>query len=514
MSMRKKILATLLAMTMAIGMLAGCGGGSSSGSSDAPASSDSGSADAGSTDGAADTSKEVNLVMYVISDRPAGQDVVDENLNKLLKEKLNCTLTINWIGWAEYANKYPLLFSSGEEFDIAYCATWLNFANLARRGAFKSLDELLPTYAPDNYALQSQTALQQATIDGHIYAVPTLLPTYITYGSIYRGDLAKEAGMTDTIDTWEEVEQFGDWIKANHPEMEVIDEYSSGPELSLVWERMAGNYEIDSGNRYIFYDPSEEEPKVFAIYDDPTIGDFYEMCYRFGEKGFWSKSALSDTDSSKTQNGKAAIRFHNVDTWSGYTVLHPEWDFQYGVMTGEIAHLPYTQDCMVISNTSKNPERAMMFWNLLTTDQEVYDALYYGVLGTTYELNEEGQFTILDTDLYATSAMWAARTFDLNRNQAGVPESYDTMRAEWEEQIQDGVGIEKYTGFVLDTTNITTEIANCQNVRQQYGWPLELGYTDPVAGLEEYKQKLQEAGIEKVLAECQAQLDAYRTSLG
>ncbi len=501
--MKKRILAALLTMTMALGMLAGCGGGSSSG----------GSASGGETS-ADDGSKEVNLVMYVVSDRPAGQDTVDENLNKLLKEKMNTTITINWIGWAEYANKYPLLFSSGEVFDMAYCATWLNFANLARRGAFMPLDELLPKYAPDNYAMQSETALKQATIDGHIYAVPTLLPTYITYGAIYRGDLAAEAGMTDDIDTWEEIEQFGDWLKENHPEMEVIDESASGPEMSLVWERMAGNYEIDSGNRYIFYDPSEEEPKVFALYDDPTIADFYQMCYRFGEKGFWSKSALSDTDTSKTQNGKAAIRFHNIDTWSGYTVLHPEWDFKYGVMTSEIAHLPFTQDCMVISNTSKNPERALQFWNLLTTDQEVYDALYYGVLGTTYELNEEGQFTILDSDLYSTSAMWAARTFELNRNQAGVPESYDTVRAEWEDEIQDGVGIEKYTGFVLDTTNITTEIAACQNARQQYGWPLELGYTDPVEGLAEYKQKLIEAGIEKVLEECQKQLDEYRASLG
>ncbi len=501
--MKKRILAALLTMTMALGMLAGCGGGSSSG----------GSASGGETS-ADDGSKEVNLVMYVVSDRPAGQDTVDENLNKLLKEKMNTTITINWIGWAEYANKYPLLFSSGEVFDMAYCATWLNFANLARRGAFMPLDEMLPKYAPDNYAMQSETALKQATIDGHIYAVPTLLPTYITYGAIYRGDLAAEAGMTDDIDTWEEIEQFGDWLKENHPEMEVIDESASGPEMSLVWERMAGNYEIDSGNRYIFYDPSEEEPKVFALYDDPTIADFYQMCYRFGEKGFWSKSALSDTDTSKTQNGKAAIRFHNIDTWSGYTVLHPEWDFKYGVMTSEIAHLPFTQDCMVISNTSKNPERALQFWNLLTTDQEVYDALYYGVLGTTYELNEEGQFTILDSDLYSTSAMWAARTFELNRNQAGVPESYDTVRAEWEDEIQDGVGIEKYTGFVLDTTNITTEIAACQNARQQYGWPLELGYTDPVEGLAEYKQKLIEAGIEKVLEECQKQLDEYRASLG
>ena len=97
---------------------------------------------------ALDTSEEVQLVMYVVSDRPAGQDIVDENMNAYFKEKLNCTLQINWIGWAEYANKYPMLYSSGEQFDMAYCATWLNFANLARRGAFKDLSELLPTYAP------------------------------------------------------------------------------------------------------------------------------------------------------------------------------------------------------------------------------------------------------------------------------------------------------------------------------------------------------------------------------
>ncbi len=208
------------------------------------------------------------------------------------------------------------------------------------------------------------------------------------------------------------------------------------------------------------------------------------------------------------------MRFHNIDSWSSLCVLHPEWDFQYGPMTKDIAHLPYTQDCMVISNTAKNPERALAFWNLLTTDQEVYDALYYGVLGTSYELNDEGQFTILDTDLYATNAMWAARTMDLNRNQAGVPETYDTLRQEWEGKIKEGVGAEKFTGFVMDTSSISTEVAACTNARQQYGWPLELGYTDNVeASIEEYKTAMQAAGIDKVIAECQKQLDAYLESL-
>ena len=502
--MKKKLLAVLLTAAMGLGLLTGCGGGGSSSSG-------------GSGDGTVDTSKEVELTMYVISDRPAGQDVVDENLNTLLKEKLNCTVKINWIGWAEYAQKYPLLFSSGEAFDMAYCAGWLGFTNMAQRGAFMELDDMLPTYAPDNYAMQSEAALQQATVDGHLYAVPTLLPTYTAYGSIYRGDLAAEAGITDTIDTFEEVAQFCDYIVANHPEMEAIDQYASGPELSLVWTRMNGYMDIDSNLRYLFYDPSEEHPTVKALYDLDGVTEFYKMMEEWNKKGYWTKSALSDQDSQKTQNGKAAIKFHNIDSWSGYTVMHPEWDFQWGTMTKDVAHLPYTQDCMVISNTAQNPERALALWNLITTDQEVYDAFYYGVLGTTYELNDEGQFKITDMDLYGTSAMWAARTMDLNRNQAGVPESYDTVREGWENTIKEGVGSERFTGFVLDTSSVTTEVSNCTNAKQQYGWPLELGYLTDGKSVEdaiaEYRQKMQEAGIDKLIEECQKQLDAYVDSL-
>lgn len=502
--MKKKLIAALLALTTMATVLTGCGGsssGSSSGSSPASASGESGTAD---------TSQEVELVMYVVSDRPAGQDVVDENLNKLLKEKLNCTLKINWIGWAEYAQKYPMLYSSGESFDMAYCAGWLNFSNLARKGAFQSLNDLLPTYAPKNYAMQSESALSQATIDGNLYAVPTLLPTYTAYGTVYRGDIAEEAGIADTIDTWDEIEEYCDYILANHPEMEAIDMYSKDPELALQYTRSIGYKDIDSGLRYIYYDPSEENPTVKAVYDVDGISDFYARMKDWSDKGYWSKSALSDTDSLKTQNGKAALRFYNVDTWASYSAIHPEWNFQYGNMTSDVAHLPYTQDCMVISNTAKNPERALMLWDLLTTDQEAYDAFFYGVLDTSYTLNDEGQFTITDPDLYNTNAMWAVRTMDLNRNQAGVPDSYNTIREDWEKEISSDKGAERFTGFVLDTTNITTEVAACTNAEQQYGWPLQLGYTENVEqSIEEYKSAMEAAGIEKVIAECQTQLDAY-----
>ena len=111
---------------------------------------------------------------------------------------------------------------------------------------------------------------------------------------------------------------------------------------------------------------------------------------------------------------------------------------------------------MVISNTSKNPERALAFWNLLTTDQEVYDALMYGVEGTTYTLNEKGEFAITDTDLYGEGAMWCTSSDKLTRNQAGTPDDYDPQKQAFEQSITAGHVTDLFAGFVFDTSSIET----------------------------------------------------------
>ncbi|MFA9464877.1 MAG: ABC transporter substrate-binding protein [Velocimicrobium sp.] len=508
--MKKKVLSIVLASVMVASLLSGCGGNSSS-TKDNKASTES--KETGST-GGLDTTEEVNLVMYVIGDRPAGQDVNDENFNNIIKDKLNCTLTVNWIPWSDYSNKYPLLFSSGEQFDIAYSATWLNFTSLAQKGAFMSLDELWPTYAPKNFAATAETAKKQATIDGHYYGVPTLLATYGAYGPIYRTDIMEGSDWDGKMETFEDIEKYCDIVKETHPELEPVDIYSAGSELDDTYMWSLG-YQSSKGttNDFLFFDPTQENPKLFTYYETAEIPTFLEMMNRWNEKGFFTKSALSDTDSTKIQNGKAALRIHNLDNLANYATIHPEYNLQYANMRKYMTHLPYTQDTMVISNTSQNPERAMALWDLITNDQDVFDAFYYGVLGTTYDLNDEGQYSITDSNLYAVSDMWASRSSELNRNIAGTPESYDEWKQKFEASIAADDTAEKYSSFSLDTSSIETEYAACLSVHQQYWWPLELGYTDATEGLKEYQEKMEAAGIEKVRAEIQKQLDEYVANL-
>ena len=508
----RKALAVSMAIAMTGGLLAGCGNSSSGGSSN------SGTTNSGSTSSASgelDTSEFVELSMYVISDRPSGQDEIDENLNKLLKEKLNCSLKINWIGWAEYANKYPLLFSSGEEFDMAYSATWLNFASLAQKGAFKSLDELWPKYAPKNFERQSEAALRQATVEGHYYCIPTLLATYSAYGPIYRTDILEGTDWDGKMENLADFEAYLGYVKKTAPQFEPYNVMQSGSEVDDMYMREQGMYAVKGAtNDFLFIDPNETDPKIFTYYEYEKTPDFLEMMNRWNEAGYFTKSALSDTDSQKFKNGIAASTIHNIDSYSGNYIDHPDWGVKYANFVKDVYNMPFTQDTVVISNTSENPERALALYDLITNDEEAFRAFYYGIEDTSYEIID-GQIKNLDADNYAFSACWAARTTEFNLDSYGAPADLKTFKDGFDEYIKEknGEGGAKYAGFAINTSSIETEYAACQNVHQQYWWPLELGYTDAESGLKDYQAKMEAAGIEKVREVIQGQLEEYIASL-
>lgn len=505
----KKLFALVLALALVFTAFAGCAGGTGS------STGGSASGDAGTGDGeglpALDTSKEVELVMYFISDRPAKYDEIEANFNEIFKEKLNCTLKTEWIAWSDYANKYPLLFSSGEKFDLAYTATWLGFSNYAAKGGFMNLDELWPTYAPNNYALQSEAGLTQATIDGHYYVIPTLLATYSAYGPYYRTVFENGTVTYDgEVTNWEDYEEYMEWVQENTSITQPYGLYSSGLEADDMYYGSMGLYNI-RGTSWLSVDPYADTFTLVPNYENEFTMDYLTMTKRWSDKGFWSKSALSDTDSTKVQNGIAATGIHNVDTYSSRYIDQPEWGFKYTNFVKDVSNLPFTQDACVIPSTSQNPERALALWDLITTDEEAYRAFVYGIEGTSYEIIDD-QVKMINTDDYASTGMWSARTSEFNLDSYGAPADIPEMKAEWDAYIEEtGNHQSQYlSAWVPDTTSIETEYAACTNVIQQYWWPLECGFVEDLeAGLEEYATQMKAAGAEKVIETLQAQLDAF-----
>ena len=68
------------------------------------------------------------------------------------------------------------------------------------------------------------------------------------------------------------------------------------------------------------------------------------------------------------------------------------------------------------------------------------------------------------------------------------------------------------TGFTFDATPVKTELANCSAVISEFIPVLSNGAGDPAELLPQFLSRLENAGVNTIIAEKQAQLDAWKAA--
>lgn len=216
---------------------------------------------------------------------------------------------------------------------------------------------------------------------------------------------------------------------------------------------------------------------------------------------------MSNKDDQMLNNGKAASLVHNMDNWIGDAIKNPSYDLKYTNFITQSYPQPYIQDAMAIPASSKNPERALMLLEKLRTDQSYYNLLTYGIEGKHYEITSDKQFKGLDQEGFAQEQYcnWGYRDTNFRYDLVGSPSNLKEFKTTTKSNSKTNI----YTSFFINTDPVKNEYAAVLNVMQQYYLPVKLGYVDPVKGLADLKEKLKAAGVEKVQAEIQKQLDEF-----
>ena len=529
----KKLLSLLLAGSMALS-LAACGGDtttttSSDSSSQSSESSSAETDDAGSSE--ADTSERVDLVFYVMGDAPVDEQAVEDALNEKLLEKVNATVDFQFSTWTDFQTKYSLELTSGTA-DLIYIANWLNFGQLANSGAFLELNDLLDTYGSDLKALVGEDALNQCSVDGQIYAVPNAWPEYVSAGIKYREDLRAQYDLP-VPDSLENVESYLLGIKENMPGqgiLTVTTEESQGTQTAFdaawilnfkyPWVTQNG---LDYGLAANYDTPQE-------VYDYWFSDDFVEdmkLMKKWADYGFWSKSALSDTnDSEAFKTGLCVAEIAGQNPSKYITAVSDcedggqGWEagyIAYGETTGVIYPGHAQQNGTAIVRGCENPERAMMVLQLLMCDEEINKIVQYGIEGTHYEIDENGLYVNLSTDFgYEGFSTWNLRNGDIklsSENDVLLNEMFDKLEAIGAETKWNNTDI--YSGFVEDYEAYAAERTAVSQVMRQYLAPIQAGLVDDVdAAIEEFRTKVTEAGLETVRESYIEQWKAYCDSYG
>lgn len=523
----RKVLALLLGTVMTASVLAGCGSTASNGknASDGTAQSDA-ETSRESLDGgtAADTSEHVDLKMYLVGDKPEGFDDVYVKVNEILEEKLNCSLSVDWLSWSEHDTKYSLLFSGGEDFDMIFTATsWCHFEQTVALGGFKALEkEFIQTYAPDVWNTLPELAWEQAAINDSIYMVPANYVEVTPNVVALRGDWMKEYGF-ENIESYDELISFYKACAENGKYGTTVS--TSG--LYWPWFEQSGYSVVGGAPRHgqlVLY--HSQDPKDLSLKYILDWEEFTEFCHEMktlADAGCWPTDLLSSTADRQDGllTGRAAGMIWNLGSCKLYAnqanVEHPDWNVGiYNYMPdGTYAATKYINNGIGININSKNPERAMMVINEFSTNQEIQDLTQLGIQGVNWEPEGDKQYKIIEGNAYTTSNNWGWRNMDLMKTeyQDNLTPA-DSRAIELGDYFMEHVREDHVLdSFAFDTNPVSTQYAAVEAAMGTYFDPLVFGLVDDVeASLEAFRSAMDAAGVQAVLKEMQKQVDEFAAS--
>ncbi|MNO36144.1 hypothetical protein D3C76_262090 [compost metagenome] len=506
----KKGTGLLLSLVLLIGLsLSGCGGNNSNNES-APAGTQTDSTAAPvATDKAAATEKtneleQVELSLYL----PGGPDKdvasVEQAINDYLKDKINATIKINQLSWDKPADKVNLMIQSGEVFDMVY--TW-NFMTNAAKGAYLPLEELLDTYAKETKAQINPAYLQAATVNGHLYAIPTEKELGQSVGFAFDKAIVDKYGFdVNSIKKLEDIEPMLKTIKEKEP---AITPLFMNHTDSLNWFTVYPDSEDLDGSNEIPTLLDYNTMKVFNEYDTPEILARLKLIREWYKAGYINKNGATDKTELKdaVKSGKAWFTYGNMNPTStnDWTRLAEKPMIIKTLLPVQVSTKSLQGSMLAISRTSKNPERAMMFMNLIHTDPVLYNLLTFGIEGKHYKKVGDNTVEFIPDSGYNSVSSWMIGNVLLNYLNKDEDPKRVQLYTDWNKNSK----VSPVIGFVFDSTKVQSQIGALINITKQYKNTLYSGEKDPEPILKEMNSKLKAAGLDAVISEIQSQMDAF-----
>lgn len=474
-------------------------------STDAPAPSEE---TAGTEDFA-----QLNWYMLKPMDNLKDQAIVEEETNKIFKEQINANLHFNFIDSAGWEDKMKLMSAAGEEYDLVLTAYWTNrLDHNVQAGAFLPLDDLLQKYGQDILKNVDPRAWDAVTYNGKIMAVPSQMPYAAPYVYVFKKDLVDKYSFDfKAVKTLKDLEPYLETIKKNEPSITPL--LAVGSSAAIAGTYPADIIEITKG---VYYD--EKSGQVMKMTDLAELTNNFRTINDYYKKGYIAKDAAIKTDlSAEAKSGKYAV----LNGAGGYTEDGSKSTAAYGYPTGEtwIGNRLIDTNQMItiataISKTSKNPERAMMALNLVWKDAYLLNTLAYGLKDKHYKVTAgegtDNPTVVANSGAEQTYGVWHNwlgplwTQWDSNWNTKAdlmkMKENNDTAKAS------------SIVGFLFNPTDeLKSELAQVSAVLAEANPILNTGsMSDFDQFVTELDTKLTNAGVDKLIAEVQNQLNAWK----
>ena len=524
MKLAKKSLAVLAGMTCVASMtMTGCGGNNATTTNATPAASEAPASEAPASEAPAasetasngvDLSEHITISWYQAgATEPEDLAKIEEAANKYIAENtnLNCDLKLNFFDFGTFPEKMNTMINSGEEFDICFTCNWCNdYTTQAGKGAYVDITDMLGEYAPQTKEMLGEGFVLGSQINGRNYAIPANKEKAHQWGLVIRKDIADKYNMDfSNVKTLADMEPFFQTIKENEPGMYALEACEGESAKRLLDYDYIGS---DSMPGAVYNDDASV---VFNQVEKPEMKELFELMHRYYEAGYIREDAPSVTDYQVDQ--KAGKIFAAVRSLKPGKAAEESKTFNHDYIQVEltdpiISNRETTGSMEAISVTSKHPERALMLLELFNTDVAFNNLINFGIEGEHYTKVEGTENIIAEgpnNSKYNINCGWALGNQLINYIWDSEPlgaEKWDKF-----EEFNNAAKNTQTLGFIYQSDEVQSQIAQCTNVWKQYMPSLETGAVDPETVLPEFIESLKAANVDDIIADKQAQLDAWKS---
>ena len=311
--------------------------------------------------------------------------------------------------------------------------------------------------------------------------------------------------------------QFFQVVYENEPDLVPI--FVSKDSGILTW----GYYMWDTIEDAITYEPYWQE-YIVGFENDPSKAqsvfhsDYYEKAvskvHDWYEAGYVYKDSTT-TELTNTTAISDGIAFSMVFSAENATMMSTVQDCGYDMTVIPLSSQPITSQKIrqldwVIPVTSTEPEAAMAFMNLLYTDEQIVNLINYGIEGVHYVKNDNGTISLPEGVEPASSGYYGNLSFLIgNQYLSYVWDTYDPNTRQESLEINKNAQMSPYLGFTFDSSDYANEISAVTNVITEYSSSLVCGIADPATTLPEFREKLDNSGMNVLVDAVQEQLDAW-----
>lgn len=451
------------------------------------------------------------IVMVMPGSEQKDHDLVMGEVNKLLTEKINATLDLQFIDWSAWADKTNLMFASSESVDLVFTAGWFGYTQSVGKGNYLAIDDLVEEHGQGFLDAIDPEIVDAAKVNGKLYAMVANKEFAADKGLTLRKDMVDKYDFDlSKIKELADMEPLFKMIKENEPGMTpFINTGGSAPSASIL---DYGYYDILGDGPGELLRDGEGLTVINKIEDDKYM-EYAKLMRKWYLEGYINKDAATLPDLGKSLGaGKA---FATTGSYKPGSVLENSRSQETELVEVQLAK-PFTSTTdatsalLAVSRSSKDPERAMMFMNLLYTDADLLNLILNGIEGTHYEVVSDN---IIDYPAGVESSS-TGYPVTMNWMLGNLPLTYVWANEDpnkWQSYIDYNASADKSRalGFTFNTEPVKNEIAAASNVEKEFKAVIVTGSVDPEEFIPRYLAKLKTAGLDKILAEKQRQLDEW-----